>query len=261
METKDINTLLFRCSSLGKLMPGKREGKEIAQGTLTHLVDCFVSWKYSRKEEVDSKVLEKGNLREEDSITLVSLVHKKFYKKNSTRLSNQFITGEWDLDIGEPIEETLDTKTSWSAHTFFRAKQKGLEEDYEWQGHGYMWLTGAKKHSVCYCLVNGTAQSINDEKRKLAWKYAPDPETNPDYIKRCKQIEINHIFDLFSFKEENPGFDFHNDLSEWKYDIPMKDRLKVFTFNRDEEKIKQIEERVIRCREWIKNNLMNEDKA
>lgn len=258
MENNDINTLLFRCSSLGYLMPGEREKPgQIQKTTQTHLIDCFVSWMYSRREEITGKTLEKGNSREEDSITLLSLVNKRFYKKNSIRLFNEFITGEWDLSFGEPIEETIDTKTSWSAHTFFRAKNNKLESNYEWQGHGYMMLTGAKKHTVAYCLVNGTPQAINDEKRKLAWKYGADPETNPEYVKKCKQIEINHIFDLFSFKEENPNFDFHNDLSEWKYDIAMSERVFTFTFERDEQKIEQIKNRVIECREWIKNNLIS----
>jgi hypothetical protein len=253
----DVNTILFRCSSIGHLMPGPKEKEgQIQQTTKTHLVDVFVSWKYGRREEVVGKNLDKGNEREEDSVTLVSLVKKKFYKKNNIRLSNEFITGEWDLSDGEPIEETLDTKTSWSAHTFFRSKNKPLEDDYKWQGHGYMWLTGAKKHTVCYCLVNGTAQAIRDEKRKLAWRYGSDPDAHPEYVKKCKQVEINHIFDMFSFKEENPGFDFHSDLSEWKYDIPMIDRLHTFTFDRDEAKIEAIKQRVADCRDWIKNNLL-----
>lgn len=257
MKNKDVNEIVFRCSSLGYLMPGPREkAGEIQATTQTHLVDCYVSWMYGRREEVDGKMLEKGNEREEDSITLISLVNKKFYKKNSIRLTNEWITGEWDLSDGDPIEETLDAKTSWSAHTFFRAKNKGLDPNYEWQGHGYMMLTGADKHTVCYCLVNGTAQAITDEKRRLMWRLG---ESDPEYIRRCKQIEINHIFDLFAFKEENPGFDFHNDLSEWKHDIPMEDRLHKFTFARDETKIEAIKNRVIQCREWISKNLLNDN--
>jgi hypothetical protein len=255
----DANSIDFRCSSLDHLMPGPREkAGEIQETTKTHLVDVFVSFKYGRREEIFGKFLDKGNEREEDSITLLSRIHKKFYKKNDVRLSNGFITGECDIYLGENIEgaeETLDTKTSWSAHTFFRAKNKKIDPAYEWQGHGYMWLTGAKKHTVAYCLVNGTAQAIMDEKRRLAYRFGPDPQTNPEYVKQARQIEINHIFDLFAFKEENAWFEFDNDLSEWKYDIPMKERLFTFTFERDEEKILQMQKRVVQCREWMLKNL------
>lgn len=254
----DVNELTFRCSSLGHIMTNERGKTTMGESAKTHLVDVFVSWKYKRREDVEGKYLDKGNEREEDSITLLSRIHKKMYRKNKTRLTNDYITGEWDLDSSEKdlIEETLDTKTSWSAHTFFRAKKAKLDTKYEWQGHGYMWLTGAKKHTVAYCLVNGTAQAIMDEKKRLAYRYGPDPDTYPDYVLKCKQIEINHIFDLHSFKEENHWFDFHNDLSEWRYDIPMSERLHTFTFDRDEAKIEQIKARVIEGRKWIKENLM-----
>lgn len=255
----NANNILFRCSSLGHLMPGTREkAGEIQETTKTHLIDVFVSAKYGRREEIEGKFLDKGNQREEDSVTLLSRINKQFYKKNETRLCNSFISGECDIFLGEEItnaEETIDTKTSWSAHTFFRVQKKKLDDSYFWQGHGYMCLTGAKKHTVAYCLVNGTAQAVMDEKRKAAYKFGPDPETDPAYIKKCKQIEINHIFDLKSFKEENNWFDFHNDLSEWKFDIPMNERLFTFTFDRDEAAIEKIKNRVAECRAWMNINL------
>jgi hypothetical protein len=257
----DANDILFRCSSLGHLMPGPREkAGQLGADTITHLTDVYVSYKYGRREEVHGKFLEKGNLREEDALTLLSRVEKRFFKKNDRRLSNGFITGECDVFMGEDVEhaeETIDTKTSWSAHTFFRAKMKPLDFNYKWQGVGYMWLTRAKKHTVAYCLVNGTAQAIMDEKRKLAYRFGPDPQVNPEYKKQAKQIEINHIFDLFAFKEENPWFEFDNDLSEWKYDIPMNERLFKFTFERKEEEIISVKNRVIECRKWMLNNLFN----
>lgn len=254
-----MEDIKFRCSSLGFIMTNDRSGKSMGEGAKTHLVDVFVSWKYHRREEIHGKFLDKGNEREEDSITLLSRINKKFYKKNDVRLTNDFITGECDIYLGEDVEhaeETIDTKTSWSAHTFFRAKKAALEPKYEWQGHGYMFLTGAKKHSVCYCLVNGTAQAIMDEKRKLTYHYGPDAETHEEYIRQAKQIEINHIFDMEAFKKENPFFQFDNDLSEWCYDIPMEERMHCFAFYRDEEKIEQIKKR---CQEgilWIQNNLL-----
>lgn len=116
--------------------------------------------------------MEKGNACEEDSITALSRVTKILFKKNDIRLSNEFVTGEPDLFLGESIynaERTDDTKTSWSAHTFFRAKNSELDKAYYWQGMAYMWLTGAKVHYVDFCLVNGTVEAILSEKRKLEW--------------------------------------------------------------------------------------------
>jgi hypothetical protein len=257
----EANNILFRCSSLGYLMTDSRSKSEpISETTKTHLIDVFVSAKYGRKEFIEGKFLDKGNEREEDSITLLSRINKKFYKKNSEKLSNEFVRGELDIFLGEMVnkaDETIDTKTSWSAHTYHRAKNKPLDKMYEWQGHGYMWLSGAKRHTVAYCLVNGTADAIMAEKRKASFRFGIDADVYPEYIEKCKQIEINHIFDMQSFIMENPHFQLHTPLSDWNHDIPMNERLHTFTFERDEAKLELLKNRIIECRNWMQKNLFN----
>lgn len=259
---ENANKLVFRASGSGYLMTEPKNKNELlADMVKTHLIDVFLSAKYGRREEIKSKFLRKGNAREEDSITLFSRVHKKFFKKNTTRLTNEFVTGEPDLFIGESIykaEETFDTKTSWSAHTFFRAKFASLNAMYEWQGQCYMWLTGAKKHTVAYCLVNGTADAIIAEKRIASYQPGMmDREGNETEAlkEQCRQIEINHIFDIEAFRKEYPYFDFHNDVENWKWDIPFQDRVHTFTFHRDEEMIKRLTARIRLCRNWMNREL------
>jgi len=257
MET--ANTILFRCSSLGNLMTDARSKSEtLSETTKTHLIDVFVSEQYGRKEEISNKYLSKGNEREEDSITLLSRNTKVFYKKNDEHLSNEFIKGTPDIFTGESIlnaDEIFDTKTSYSAHTFFRSKHKELDKLYFWQLTGYMWLTNAKKATVAYCLVNGTWDAIMNEKNRLKWQYGEGFDENPEYIKKCKQIEINHIFDLAQFRNEYPGFDFHNNLSEWTYDIPYTERVHTFTFERNEADILRLAQRIKEARVWMNENL------
>lgn len=252
----DANSIKFRCSSLGYIMTEPRSKTEILSETCkTHLVDVFISHKYGRREDISGKHLDKGNEREEDSITLLSRVNRKFYKKNDIRLSNDFIQGECDVYEGEEITKathTLDTKTSWSAHTFFRSQNKKLDDMYFCQGQGYMWLTGATKHTVAYCLVNGTPKAIMDEKKKLLWSMS---ENDSAYKEKCKQIEINHIFNLGEFINENPNFDLDNSVADWNFDIPMNDRLFQFRFERDEDVIERFKKRIIDCREWMNKNL------
>ena len=254
----NANDIKFRCSSLGHIMANDRSGKNIGEGVYAHLVDIFASAKYGRREEITSKYLDKGHACENDAITLLSRVTKTFYVKNDIRLTNDFVTGELDLFIGEKVDkakETTDTKTSWSLHTFLRSKQKKLDINYYWQGHGYMWLSGSKKHTVSYCLVNGTDTAIIDEKRKLSWSYGIDHDTNPEYVAKCKQIEINHIFDLALFKKHYPFFQFHNDLSEWVYDIPKEERVHSTSFEYSESEIFKLKSRIIDCRVWMNKEL------
>jgi len=255
--------ILFRASSFGHLMvEPKAKSELLSETTKTHLVDVFVSHKYSRREEVDSKFLRKGNEREEDGITLISRLDKVFYRKNEEHLSNEFIKGTPDLFSGNSIMEAdviKDTKLSWSAHTFYRAKFSKLNPLYYWQIMCYLWLTGAKKGYVTYCLVNGTHQAITDEKRRLQWSMGLiDPSSSEVYKERCKQIEVNHIFDLEQFLSEYPDYEFDNDISKWSYDIPLKDRVFEKEVIGDESIFKAMQEKVIACRNYIETKLNNQ---
>lgn len=258
---ESANEIKFRCSSLGHLMTDARSKSEtLSETTKTHLIDVFVSEKHHRKEELSNKYLSKGNEREEDSITLLSRNTKVFYKKNEEHLFNDYIKGTPDIYTGNDIyhaDEIFDTKTSFSAHTFFRAKHKELEKNYYWQITGYMWLTGATKGTVAYCLVNGTYQQISDEKRKLAYQmneFGVDVHSD-EYLKKCRQIEINHIFDLEAFVKENPHFEFDNDLSKWEYDIPYTERVHLISFERNEADILRLAQRIKECRIYMNENL------
>lgn len=253
---ENANEILFRCSSLGELMT--KDGK-ITDGLKTYLTKVYVEQRYSRRKEIKSKYLEKGNIREEMSITLLSILHKQMYWNNKKRLTNQFITGEWDVDIkkGDKIIKTVDTKTSWDVETFHQAQNKE-SKNYKWQGTGYMWLTGALEHDVAYCLVNGTAKHINEEKHRAKWEFVNDTidvDLYEPYIERCAEIEKNHIFDMEAFKTENPHFDFSFNLDYWKYDIPMVDRLFVRSYKRDDAEIAMLTGQIIKCRQYMNVNL------
>lgn len=258
----NANEILFRCSSLGHLMTNPRSKSElISDTTKTHLIDVFISWKYKRREELKNKFLTKGNECEEDSITLLSRVTKTLYNKNSIRVSNDFITGEADLFTGESIyksETITDTKTSWSMHTFMRSSFSELSKLYYWQDVGYMWLTGAKQASTAFCLVNGTPQAINDEKRRLAYQMGviDTDSNNPEYKAKCRQIEINHIFDRELFEAQHGWFEFDIPKNEWTFDVPKNERVKIFTIERNEDEIEALKNRIIDCRQWITDNLL-----
>lgn len=262
MLIKNANKLVFRSSGSGYLMIDPKDKRDlISESTKTNLIDIFVSAVYGRREEIKSKFLHKGNACEEDSITLLSRVTKILFKKNSHRLTNDFVTGEPDLFTGESIEnadETFDTKTSWSIHTFFRAKKSAANKMYYWQGQCYMWLTKAKRHHVCYCLVNGLPIAIMDEKRKLSYEPGmldKDGNESEEYIKQCKQIEINHIFDIELFRKHHPFFEFHNDPDKWEWDIPMKERVYIVSYERNEAAIALLISKIRMCRNWMNREL------
>lgn len=260
--------ILFRCSSLGHIMTEPktikaREAGEISESTKTHLIDIFVSAQYNRRPEIESKFLKKGNVAEEDSITLYSLLNKKFFKKNEEWLKNDFISGTPDLFRGESVrkaDEIIDTKTSWDVFTFFRATHKDLADQYYWQGQGYMALSGAKKHTVAYCLVNTPWHLISNELFKESYKHS---DGTPAVIEL--NIIANMTYDRKTFEEhiERHGIDVKDgaslDIVNGFVEIPQEERMHEFTVERNDADIEKIYERVLKCREYMNQYLFKSE--
>ena len=132
-----------------------RDAGNLSETAKTHLIDLFVANEYKRNTDIFNKYVNKGLMVEEDSITLYSMVKKRFFYKNTERLENDFINGEPDLFIGKDINSAdaiIDIKSSWDLYTFMRVKySKVINENYWCQLQGYMWLTGASQFLYLSC--------------------------------------------------------------------------------------------------------------
>lgn len=172
----DFSKHKFRCSSLGHLMtePKSKSDKEagnLSESAKTHLIDIFVSQQYGRQTDLRNKFIEKGLAVEEDAITVISRIKKTMLRKNDIRLSNEYITGEPDLFIGESVKKAdiiHDAKSSWDMFTFMRNLKSDLNPIYLWQGRGYSWLSGAKEAYINYCLID-TPEPLIDKEQKSLW--------------------------------------------------------------------------------------------
>jgi hypothetical protein len=223
----------------------------------------YVSAKYNRFTEISAKVLDKGNMVEEDSITVISRVTGKFFKKNEERISNAFIIGTPDLYVGESIRtaKTIrDAKSSWNVYTFTRAKHKELPDNYFWQGQSYMALTGADEAYFDFCLINTPYNLITRELYNESFKHQDN--TTPDWIQL--QIVANHIYDKKSFDEyiKIEGININQDdksraVYEGFVEIPLAERHHCHHILRDDMAILALYDRVKLCREWMNENLYN----
>lgn len=242
----------------------KRDNPELSATCIKRLIKVYAKAFHNREEDITSKYLEKGIECEEDSISTYCRVKKKFFKKNEINLTNKFTSGTPDFFDGPTdnileAEEIIDVKSSWSLLTFLNSKMdKKVKHTYEWQGHTYLGLIpSAKRFRLAYVLSNSPAKNILDEKRKLQFMLGViDPDVDPEYIRLCQKIERNHIFDMELFKTHNPGFDFHHDLDEWKWDIPYDKRVHETVIERDQLAINKLYAKVPECRKWIKENLL-----
>lgn len=210
----------------------------LSETTKTHLIDVFIQNNYNRRTDISNRYTIKGTLVEEDSMTLFSRVTKRYYVKNEESLANDFIKGTPDiitsLDVADM--EIIDIKSSWDIFTFMRAKFKNdINKIYYWQLQGYMFLTGAKKARLAYCLVNTPDQLLEDEKRRLWYKMGQPDKNSPVWADACTEIERNCLYD----------------------DIPMAERLHTISFDRNDEDIARLCERIVQCRKWISETFYN----
>jgi hypothetical protein len=212
--------ILFRCSSLGNLMTNGR-GKNDAMGeTAKSLIsDVFLQTKYGYREEVITDPMLKGHLCETESRTLIKKVlGGEFRKRNTERLSNDFIIGTPDIILEkEPVVE--DVKNSFTLKTFHNAE---LIKVYYWQGQGYMWLTDKTDYRLIYTLNPTPEEMIIEQEKRYYFKFGCD-ESNPDYIKICQQIRWN------------------NDII---HNLKNEERVKVFEFKRSDEDIEALKVRI-----------------
>ena len=96
---------------------------------------------------------------EDTSIDLYNEVHGTLYLKNTERLSNEFITGECDINAEDKI---IDIKSSWSLETFPASPDDVNNKDYEWQLRGYMMLYNKPKAELAYCMVSTPDYLLKD---------------------------------------------------------------------------------------------------
>lgn len=192
---------------------------------------------------IKSKYLEKGIVKEEDSISLITEVEGVLYIKNEVRIENNIFTGE--ADIVKDFEDKrliIDTKTSWNADTFLDSKPT---LDYEVQGQIYMELFNADEFQLKFVLVDTPENLVQREKDLAKWKYFSGDMTDEELNQMeelmqpiYEQIERNLIFST------NPN-------------IKKEERIKTFYFKRDRDLYKKLEEKVKLAREYYKTITLN----
>lgn len=164
--------LVFRCSSLGRLMTEpKTKGEGILSvGAKSYIRELFAQDLYGVDFEISGKALDKGNLCEQEAIGLLNGVRGLMLEKNTERRCNGLITGECDL-IDVDNRRGHDLKCSWSMKTHplcIEDVESSQRKTYEWQMRGYLMLwPEADEWEVNHCLVSTPDHLIGYEDPKV----------------------------------------------------------------------------------------------
>jgi hypothetical protein len=202
----------------------RSKSEVLSQTAKSYIEDLFNELEFGYRKEFSSRYTDKGLEMEDEAIQFASEQFDwDFVIKNTERFTNDYITGEPDINTDLLL---ADIKCSWSLDTYpmFEAEMKN--KDYYWQLQGYMWLTGKTEAELVYCLMNTPLQIVEDEVRRAHWKAGLIDED----IDLRHEVQTKHNYD----------------------NIPSKLRVKRYIVERDDKAIEKIIEKVEIAREYYK---------
>lgn len=181
-----IEIPLFKCraSAAGLLMTNPRnKGEQLSETTKTYVQEWFKEKIYGVRKEISSKYIDKGLEFEDFSIDkMIEWLDLPFAIKNQERFEDDFFTGEPDLLLPDRV---IDAKNSWDCFTFPLFDTEIPTKGYEYQVQTYMHLTGLKKASVVYILLDTpetkysapiSYEHVSKEYRIKKFDFEYDPE-------------------------------------------------------------------------------------
>jgi len=172
----------IRASAGGKLMTEPRSKTEIlSETTKTYVYEWLKEKIYGVKKEIKSKYLNKGLKLEDNAIDKsIEWLDLPFAIKNELFFENDYFCGTPDLIVDGVV---YDTKCSWDCFTFPLFENDIPSKDYFYQLQIYMELTGCKKATLVYVLLNTPDELTYEDKHNY---------DSVDKKYRIKTYEINY---------------------------------------------------------------------
>jgi hypothetical protein len=185
------------------------------------------------KESLDNLSIRKGKMAEKVAGEVLSVVDDVEYLIHKDRISNDYLSGEIDLYLGEHVmaaTNITDIKNSFDYLTFLKKIHTGLETGQKEQLQGYGDITGATDLVVANCLITAPREIIEDMMWKVAKKVNAATFESPEFLAEWPVFERSMIF----------------------HHIPLQRRvskIKVEPFSAFERQ--RLYDRVKVCRDWL----------
>lgn len=149
------------------------------------------------KETMTVLAMEKGKRVEPKSVELLCRHDKALYKDHKERISNDFLSGEIDIYLGESVMEATnvtDIKSSFDYPTFLKKIHNGLENGQREQVGGYCDITQSPVGFIANCLVDTPDELILDTKYQFARKMGSLTIESPDFLEQWAILEHSMRF-------------------------------------------------------------------
>ena len=220
---------IFKCraSQVGKIMTnGRAKDSGMGETGKTYVKEWVIEQLTGKRKEIQSKYLDHGNYAEPLALERASEYFSRKFNKNTTRLENDYFTGEFDSVDGGLV---IDVKCSDNVFTFPYFETEPEKGYYE-QLQVYMDLTGLQNASLVFCLENHSDDDVDRLAAKIAYKQGKDEPDMEDWDEAQKLLS-------------------YDNLPEWM-------RIKTYNFERNDELISAMKKRVIECRGVIESEIM-----
>lgn len=224
---------------LAELQVKKENGSKIilSDTCIEYLMEEY-AWRTQKmipvnKESLDLMALKKGKEGEGEAITMLIRLDKQWYKVHKERISNEYLSGEIDIYLGEEVmraTKITDIKNALDYPAFLKKINNGLENGQKEQVQGYMDITGAGEGEIANCLVSMSEELIIEMKWKVAKKMNAISIESPDFLEEWPKWERSMRFD-------------HIPIQQRVFKIPIEP---FSEFDRQ-----RIYDRVKICRDWL----------
>lgn len=202
LEKKEIRTPKQNDRITELVLKRENSKKVVLSDTCIGYLMDYYSWvtqgMVSVTREMDVDYIQKGKIQEPTSILLLSIVDEVIYEKNTERISNEFLSGEPDVFLGDNIlsaTKIIDIKSVWDYPGFLKKIDTPVEVANRKQLQGYCDITGAGEAQVAHCLVNMPETIVNDYRRRLMYKMNCVTDQDPEYLKAWEILEKSMHFE------------------------------------------------------------------
>lgn len=208
---------------------------EFSETAKKRLDRIAIEYRTGRYEELDNAQVRKGKQQEPESLELYSRYRGQMFEKNIIRLTNRYLTGEFDTDeLNRKRKRILlvDIKTRWNVFSYFKHYTNDMIKKEAAQLEGYCILGDCDKSEIANVLTNNSRSEIEKILKREAYSF--DDPNDPDKLvfdlPTWKKIAIlkNHIFDRKTLDEYLDG-EFMDEEARIEYDsfveIPLSERV------------------------------------
>lgn len=189
------------------------------------------------KEGFDTLAMIKGKKQEPLAKKLLEVYDGVVYNIHKERISNEFLTGELDLYLGESVYEATnvtDLKNAEDYVKFLRKVQNGVEPGQREQVATYCLITGATEGFIAHTCVDFPEEDIIEMQMKVVRKLNCISTESHEFLREWpkweRSMRVGHIsprkrvhkipIELFSETEKQQIYDRVKVCREflWKFD-------------------------------------------